>query len=152
MITAARDMEPAVVEDIEIARHELEGLDDNVQELVHTHSLWQELDIEFRRVESTITPDNITALANDWPDLKERTAVLSAAVPTIVRSADIYGPAVDTALAGSDARLTISNFRIYKSHAGTRFHALDQTLKDQCSELVKAGDSVARLVARLQYE
>jgi hypothetical protein len=152
MIEEAHDMEPEAVADIEIALHELEKLDDNVQELVHTHSLWQELDIDFRLVESAITPNDITALANDWPDLKERATVLSTVVPMIVRSADSYGPAVDTALAGSDARLTISNFRIYKSHAGTRFHALDQVLKDQCAELVKAGDSVARLVKRLQDE
>jgi len=152
MIEEARDTEPAAVADIEIALHELEELDDNVRELIHTHSLWQDLDIDFRRVESSITPNDITALADDWPDLKERATVLSAVVPMIVRSADSYGPAVDVALAGSDARLTISNFRIYKSHAGTRFHALDQTLKDQCAELVKAGDSVARLVRRLRNE
>jgi len=152
MIEESRDMDPAAVADIEIALHELEELDDNVQELIHTHSLWQDLDIDFRRVESAITPNDITALANDWADLKERATVLSAVVPMIVRSADSYGPAVDIALAGSDARLTISNFRIYKSHAGTRFHALDQTLKDQCAELVKAGASVARLVKRLHDE
>lgn len=139
-----------VADKLDKALSGLEELDDNVQELVRTHGLWQDVDVDLRLIDSAINPTDLTELTNLWPDLKQRVTVLSAAVPSIVRRSDNLATSVDSALAAKDARLIISRFRIYKSRAGTRFTALDTNLKQQCEELVKAGDSVAGLVTGLQ--
>lgn len=142
----------AVVGELQKALNDLEELDDNVQELVRTHALWQALDLDLRLIDSNINPNDVSELTNVWPQLKQRVTVLSAAVPSIVQRSDNLATSVDTALAAKDTRLIISKFRNYKSRAGTRFTALDTNLKQQCEELVKAGNSVAGIVAGLQHD
>lgn len=116
---------------------------------VESHSHWQNLDVELRRVDAVLVHD-LNELSFTWPDVRRLSAQLRHG------DAESWAAALgqeeeqlDNALQSENPALVRRHFYRFHRQAGLRFFAVDTELKKLCGELATiAGplDSVLRLL------
>jgi hypothetical protein len=143
-----KQLEPAKLASLEEALAEMERLDDTLQELVRNHTLWQDVDVVMRRVDTNVATDTFE-LVDTWPHLKTQVALLTAATSEWAKGIGKLAESVEKAIADNDAGSMARHFRRYRQRAGMRFFAVDTDLNEQCRELRKAGDPLAAIVQAL---
>lgn len=116
---------------------------------VESHSRWQNLDVELRRVDAVLVHD-LDELTFTWPDVRRLCAGLrgdnsqSWAVD-LGREEE----ALDNALTAQNPALVRRHFYRFRRQAGLRFYAVDTELKELCGQLATIAaplDSVLRLL------
>jgi len=116
---------------------------------VESHSRWQSLDVELRRVDAVLVHD-LNDLIFTWPDVRRLSALLRGdnsehwATDLSREEEDL-----DKALAAENPALVRRHFYRYRRQAGLRFYAVDSELKDLCGQLATIAaplDSVLRLL------
>ncbi len=130
------------------ALSEMERLDDTLQELVRNHTLWQDVDVVMRRVDTNLDTDTFE-LTDSWPDLRKQVEILTAASSEWAKGIAKLAESVEKAIAENDAHAMARHFRRYRQRAVLRFFAVDTDLNEQCRELRKAGDPLAAIVEAL---
>lgn len=128
----------------------LADLNNRLTVLVSDHDRWQDVDVQFRRIEAGID-SGLDELEESWTDLQSKIKPLvhdegQEWVLNLQRSA----AALDHAIAGHDPVRTRSCFGRYRRAAGERFFQVDTELKDLCGQLRTIGTplaAVAELIA-----
>ncbi|HVG23981.1 MAG TPA: toll/interleukin-1 receptor domain-containing protein [Thermoanaerobaculia bacterium] len=143
-----KQLHEAKLDKLEEALAEMERLDDTLQELVRNHTLWQDVDVVMRRVDTNLDTDTFE-LVDSWPDLKKQVAVLTAATTEWAKGIGKLADSVEKSIAEQDAGGMARHFRRYRQRAVLRFFAVDTDLNEQCRELRKAGDPLAAIVQAL---
>ena len=120
-----------------------------VAQAVESHSRWQNLDVELRRVDAVLVHD-LDDLIFTWPDVRTICAVLRG------DDSESWAAALgqeeerlDKALAAENEALVRRHFYRFRRQAGLRFYAVDTELKELCGELATIAaplDSVLRLL------
>jgi hypothetical protein len=118
--------------------------------LVDSHDKWQAIDLELRRIETTLDQDP-AELELSWPDLKEMVEPLCADASLPWAAALLAdGARLEAVLAAGDAGKIKQSFRRYRRQAGDRFYRVDVDLKRTCDDLrtiVAPLASVLRMIA-----
>ncbi|HUR80578.1 MAG TPA: toll/interleukin-1 receptor domain-containing protein [Thermoanaerobaculia bacterium] len=133
---------------LEDALAEMERLDDTLQELVRSHTLWQDVDVVMRRVDTNLDTDTFE-LTDSWPDLRKQITILTAASGEWAKGIAKLAESVQKAIDENDVHAMARHFRRYRQRAVMRFFAVDTDLNEQCRELRKAGDPLAAIVEAL---
>ncbi|HEU4888382.1 MAG TPA: hypothetical protein VFV49_10875 [Thermoanaerobaculia bacterium] len=144
-------MEREKITSLEEARDVMEQLEENLEILVRSHALWQDVDVVMRRVDTSIDAKTKETfeLEDTWLELKQQVAVLSAAHAAWVQPLRDESRAVDEAIAGKDAVKMVRYFQRFRKKATNRFFAVDADLKEQCEELGCIGKPLAEIVEAL---
>jgi hypothetical protein len=118
--------------------------------LVSSHDQWQAIDLELRRVETTLEQDP-GELELSWPDLKEMVEPLCTdGAATWAAGLLSDGAKLESALAAGEPNKTKQFFRRYRRQVSDRFYRVDVDLKRTCDDLRKIVEplaSVLRLIA-----
>lgn len=131
------------------ARDVLEVLDANLNTLVRSHQLWQDVDVTIRRVDTNIDTDTFE-LKDEWPELKKSVEALSASTAEWARKLREDEKAIEGAIAEDSQPSMIRFFRRFRQKAATRFFMLDRDLKAQCGELGNIGKPLSDIVEALK--
>lgn len=131
------------------ARDVLERLDANLDMLVRSHKLWQDVDVTLRRIDTNLETDTFE-LEDAWPDLRKSVDALSATSAEWARKLREDGKAIETAIAEKSQPSMVRFFRRFRQKAATRFFMLDRDLKAQCAELGNIGRPLASIVEALR--
>jgi hypothetical protein len=134
---------------LEQARDILERLDENLEMLVRSHKLWQDVDVVIRRVDTNIDTDTFE-LEDEWPELKRSVEALSASNAEWARKLREDEKAIDGAIAEKSQPSMVRFFRRFRQKAATRFFMLDRDLRAQCGELGNIGRPLATIVEALR--
>lgn len=118
--------------------------------LIESHDAWQGVDVELRRIESTIDQDS-TELEMSWPDLKVKCEVLYK------DSQEDWATAIGKEASGLDEALAAQNpakvkrsFRSYRRRASDRFFRVDVDLKTLCGDLRLVGQPLAAILKMVE--
>lgn len=148
-LLALPQLDPEKVREFEAGVAALSGLNATLATLVDSHDKWQAIDLELRRIETTLDQD-ITELELSWPDLKEMLEPLCAAAAAPWAAALLAdGERLEAALAAADSSKIKQFFRRYRRQAGDRFYRVDVELKRTCDDLraiVEPLASVLRII------
>lgn len=116
---------------------------------VESHSRWQSLDVELRRVDAVLVHD-LDDLTFTWPDVRHICQGLrgegSADWAVALGQEEEQ---LDQALQAADPAQVRRHFYRFRRQAGLRFYAVDTDLKNLCGELATIAaplDSVLRLL------
>ena len=118
-------------------------LKEKLYELIENHNRWQEIDIDFRRIEGLMTND-YSELENSWPDLKVMTEAQVVNIRedwAVLLARDIQK--LDAALVTTDLKKIRQAFQSVKTRANYRFYDVDLSLKDLCGKLRKVGEPLS---------
>lgn len=147
---ASLALDAAKVGEFEGAVLAIDRLSAALSSLVTDHDRHQAVDLELRRIESTLDRD-LSELELSWPDLKEQAAPLYTGLE------DVWANAVRSELDKLDGALTSQDptrirhfFRRYRRQLGDRFYRVDVDLKRLCDDLRKVGEpltGVLRVIA-----
>jgi hypothetical protein len=128
----------------------IDRLSESLSSLVTDHDRHQAVDLELRRIETTLETD-LSELDLSWLDLK------GLALPLYNGISDVWAEAVrseadklDTALSAQDPTKIRHFFRRYRRQLGDRFYRVDVDLKRLCDDLRKVGEpltGVLRVIA-----
>ena len=144
------NLDPEKVHQFEAGLAALSDLNVKLSALVASHDRWQAIDLELRRIETTLEQD-VSELELSWPDLKELVEPLCAESSAPWAAAlKAEAEKLETAIAGGDAARIRQCFRRYRRLAGERFYRVDVDLKRMCDELrtiVAPLASVLRILA-----
>lgn len=139
-------LDPEKVHQFELGVAALSSLNATLAALVDSHDKWQAIDLELRRVETTLDQDP-AELELSWPDLKEQVAPLCAdATATWAASLLADGAKLEAAIAEQDAGRIKQSFRRYRRQASDRFYRVDVELKRTCDDLRKIVEPLASLL------
>ena len=144
------DLDAEKVRQFEVGVETLGRLDGTLTALVDDHDRWQAAELELRLIESN--PDqSLEALEYSWSQVKEKVQPLAEGSdePWAVTFRE-EGEKLGRAIEAQDAAKARLRFRGCRRQAGTRFHAVDLMLKDQCDELRKAGEPLAEVLRRTE--
>ena len=107
---------------------------------VNDHDLHQAVDLELRRIETTLDHD-LYELEQSWPELK------SLAQPLYINSADAWSSMVQSESSKLDQACAVQDpvkmrhfFRRYRRQMGDRFYRVDVDLKRLCDDLRVIGE------------
>jgi hypothetical protein len=143
-------LDPEKVRQFEVGVAALSNLNKTLVALVTSHDQWQAIDLELRRLETTIDQDP-TELELSWPDLKEMVDPLCADATAPWAAALLAdGVKLETAITAADSSKIKQSFRRYRRQASDRFYRVDVELKRTCDELRKIVEplaSVLRMIA-----
>jgi hypothetical protein len=134
----------------EEARDVIEALDENLDVLVRSHRLWQDVDVEMRRIDTNISPKDAAELEISWNDLMKLVTVLWANPGDWVQPLREDARSVDAAIGSQDAAQMNRFFQRFRKKANNRFFTVDTNLKEQCTELAAIGKPLADLVEALK--
>ena len=118
-------------------------LKEKLYELIENHNRWQEIDIDFRRIEGLMT-DDYSELENSWVDLKAMTEAQVLNVKedwALLLARDIQK--LDAALVMAEKKKIGQAFQTVRSRANYRFYDVDVSLKDLCDKLRKVGEPLS---------
>jgi hypothetical protein len=118
-------------------------LKEKLYELIENHNRWQEIDIDFRRIEGLMTND-YSELENSWPDLKAMTESQVVNIKddwALLLARDIQK--LDAALVTADLKKIRQAFQSVRTRANYRFYDVDLSLKDLCDKLRKVGEPLS---------
>lgn len=139
------------VSQFEVGVVALAGLSSRLTGLVSEHDSWQAVDLELRRIETSLETD-LTEIELSWDDMRALAEPLYAeAQETWATALKTDAAKLDAALAASDATKIKHFFRRYRRQAGERFYRVDIELKRMTDDLRKVGEPLAgvlRLLAR----
>lgn len=143
-------LDPQKIRQFEAGVTALDGLNAELTALSDSHERWQTLDLELRRIETTLEQDT-AELALSWPDLKAMVAPLCPdPAEQWVISLQEDGAKLEGALQAADQNKIKQSFRRYRRQASDRFYRVDVELKRTCDDLRKIVDplaSVLRMIA-----
>ena len=118
--------------------------------LVSSHDQWQAIDLELRRVETTLDQDP-GELELSWPALKAMVAPLCAdGAATWAAGLLSDGGKLEGAINAAEPNKTKQFFRRYRRQVSDRFYRVDVDLKRTCDDLRKIVEplaSVLRMIA-----
>ncbi len=144
------DLDAEKVGQFESAVLAIDRLSSAVTTLVADHDRHQAIDLELRRIETTVEAD-LSELELSWADLK------ILATPLYDGVSEVWAEAVrseadklDTAFTTQDPTKIRHFFRRYRRQLGDRFYRVDIDLKRLCDDLRKVGEpltSVLRVIA-----
>ena len=127
--------DPAELRQLEDGLAGLEKLNAGLSLLVSSHDRWQAIDLELRRLESTLDQD-LGELELSWPDLKSMLEPLYADRAESWAGAMIGdGERLELALSAGEAAKIKQLFRRFRRQASDRFYRVDVDLKRTCDEL-----------------
>jgi hypothetical protein len=121
-------------------------LDASLQQILHDHESWQDLDFELRQVENMLERD-LAELEFSWQMIKEKAAPLieNRPEPWALELAK-YRQALDEALPTASPLKIRQAFRNFRHEAGSRFYKIDLDLNTLCGELRQVGQPLAAIV------
>jgi hypothetical protein len=139
-------LDPEKVHQFELGVAALSDLNKTLVALVSSYDQWQAIDLELRRIETTLDQDP-TELELSWPDLKEMVEPLCAD-PTAPWAAALLadGAKLEAAIAAGDSSKLKQSFRRYRRQAGDRFYRVDVELKRTCDDLRKIVEPLASVL------
>jgi hypothetical protein len=149
-LLALPSLDSEKVHQFELGVAALADLNVTLSALVADHDQWQAIDLELRRIETSLDQD-IGELELSWPDLKEMVDPLCiepAAAWAAALQSD--GAKLESAIAASDQNKIKQNFRRYRRQVSDRFYRVDVELKRTCDDLrtiVEPLASVLRMIA-----
>jgi hypothetical protein len=121
-----------------------------VDAMVNDHDRWQLLDIEVRRIATSVEL-RLDEFRDDWPRLRELTdELLEGSYEQWASDLRADMNAVEAALGGDDGRVIQRNFRRYRRRAAERFFRVDVNLKSLCDQLVVVGDTLKRTLETMR--
>ncbi|HYH07983.1 MAG TPA: toll/interleukin-1 receptor domain-containing protein [Thermoanaerobaculia bacterium] len=135
---------------LEHARDVMEALEENLGILVRGHRLWQDVEVEMRRIETNISAKDASELEISWSDLLKMVTVLWASPGDWVQPLRDDARSVDEAIAAGDPAQMNRFFVRFRKKANTRFFTVDTNLKEQCEELGTIGRPLAEVVEALK--
>jgi hypothetical protein len=149
-LLALPQLDPEQVRQFEVGVAALGDLNVSLSALVGSHDRWQSVDLELRRIETTLDQD-LGELELSWPDLKAMAEPLYTG-DSAAWAVALQGDAakLEAALAAGDANRIKPAFRRYRRQAGERFYRVDVELKRTCDdlrEIVGPLASVLRMLA-----
>jgi hypothetical protein len=149
-LLALPHLDPEPVHQFEVGVAALADLNSSLNALVAGHDRWQAVDLELRRIETSIDQD-LSELDLSWPDLKAMAEPLYAGVaaPWAMAIAGDAGK-LEGALAEGESNRIKQTFRRYRRQVGERFYRVDVELKRTCDdlrEIVGPLASVLRMLA-----
>ena len=146
------NMAPEKVLSLEKARDVMEELDENLDVLVRSHKLWQDVDVELRRIDTNIHPkvQDAEELELSWGDLMKKVIVLWAAPGDWVQPLRDDARVVAEGIAAKNPAQSIRYFSRFRRKANSRFFTVDTDLKKQCAELGEIGKPLAEVVEALK--
>ncbi len=143
-------LDPEQVHQFEVGVAALGDLNSSLSALVTSHDRWQAVDLELRRIETSLDQD-LSELELSWPDLKAMAEPLYAdtTAPWAVALLGDGGK-LESALASEEPNRIKQAFRRYRRQIGERFYRVDIELKRTCDDLrqiVGPLASVLRMIA-----
>jgi hypothetical protein len=143
-------LRPELVEQLAGGVTALERLAGSLTGLVGDHDRWQWAEQELRRIEGDLAR-SLEELESSWPYLKLQIEPLYASHSegwAMVLKAN--GTRLDNTLASHDPVKIREHFKMYRREAGNRFFKVDDTLKQQCHELLQAGEPLDTVLRSLE--
>jgi hypothetical protein len=138
------------VQQFESGVRALADLNVSLSALVSSHDQWQAIDLELRRIETTLDQDP-GELELSWPDLHEMVEPLCADVTASWAAALLSdGAKLGAAIGAGEPNKVKQLFRRYRRQVSDRFYRVDVDLKRTCDDLrmiVEPLASVLRMVA-----
>ena len=126
---------PAELRQLEDGLAALAKLNASLSALVSSHDRWQAIDLELRRLETTLEQD-LGELELSWPDLKSMLEPLYAdRAESWAGAMSGDGERLEHALGAGEAAKIKQQFRRFRRQASDRFYRVDVDLKRTCDEL-----------------
>lgn len=127
--------DPAELRQLEDGLAGLEQLNAGLSALVSSHDRWQAIDLELRRLETTLDQD-LGELELSWPDLKGMLEPLYAGRAESWAGLMLGdGERLEQALGTGEPTKIKQLFRRFRRQASDRFYRVDVDLKRTCDEL-----------------
>lgn len=125
-------------------------LDSNLRILRNEHDVWQNIEIEIKRIEGTIVKD-LSDLKEAWGYIKELLEkILQEERGEWVGLIKEVVKKLDDSLSTSDSRLIRQNFQRFRSRAVQRFYDVDLNLNELCENLREVGKPLNAVWEKIQ--
>ncbi|MBX2998646.1 MAG: CHAT domain-containing protein [Caldilineaceae bacterium] len=149
LTTVEASVDPEALRQLAAGVEALGRLAQTLAQTVRDHNLWQNLDVELRRVDAVLVHD-LDELIFSWPDVRRMAADLrrDTVAPwaeTLAREEE----QLDAALQSLNLALVRRCFFRFRRQAGIRFYQVDAELKNLCGEVARIAaplDSILRLL------
>lgn len=139
-----------LVERIAGAVMALERLAGSLTGLVTDHDRWQWVELELRQVEGNLAR-SVDELESSWPYLKKKIEPLYADRPeSWALALKATGARLEITLTSQDPVKIRDRFKSYRRVAGDRFFKVDDTLYDQCRELIQIAEPLDLVLRTLE--
>lgn len=126
------------------------NLDFNLRSLRNEHDVWQNIDIEIKRIEGTITRD-LCDLRETWDYIKELLEkIIHNDIGKLFELIKEVVEKLDKSLLTDDARLIRQNFQQFRSRAVQRFYDVDLNLNALCENLREVGKPLTTVWEKIQ--
>ena len=144
------ELDKEKLEQFEIGVEELAEMNGNLTSLINDHDIWQQIDLELRRIQSTLVYD-ATDLVDSWPYLKSEVENLTRSknnqweeeIKEDIKKLD--------AIVGSDNYIRLKrDFRLFYRRMAYRFYQVDVDLKVLSDNLRYVGQPLASVMRILQ--
>jgi TIR domain len=124
----------------------LSDLNASLVSLIESHSKWQEIDVELRRIEANTVYD-FSELEFSWPDLKRMVDELCASSKEQWAQALVEdGQKLEGAISLDSPAQIKQYFQRFRTRAGSRFYQVDFNVKELCGKLRLVGDPLATIL------
>ena len=128
----------------------LDKLSTSLTSLVADHDLWQDLDVELRRVENLIRQDTVE-LEMSWPDIETKaTKAIGQHDAQWAVNLRKFQTLLAEALAADDMKTAKRQFKLFRRQAAERFYQVDADLKQRCDGLAVIGKSLTEMMRLVQ--
>jgi hypothetical protein len=126
------------------------SINHNLSALIQEHDIWQEIDLELRRIEANME-SNPSDLEWSWPDLKVKAGPLyNVIVADWAHSLKADEEDLDKAISTQNPTQVKHCFQRYRRRAAARFYQVDLDLHGFCGELRTVGEQLDAVLAVIQ--
>jgi hypothetical protein len=140
------DLDAAKMAQFESGVEALSTLSQQLNELLHEHDSWQDIERELRRIEASLRLDT-TELEMFWTDLKQKVeALCDISIEEWALALKKDAAVLHASLAVHEPVRIREAFWRYRRQAGDRFFRVDTELKRLCDRLRQFGDPFADLL------
>ncbi|MDQ3249159.1 MAG: CHAT domain-containing protein [Chloroflexota bacterium] len=141
---------PTTVQQFATGVAALTVLNGGLTTLLNQHDRWQAIDLELRRIESSLSQD-VSELEISWPGLQTQIEPLTqvgAAIWVDALNSDRNG--LDGALQTQNPVRTRLYFQRFRRQVGHRFYQVDSELRLLCDELRRVGAPLAAVLQEVE--
>jgi hypothetical protein len=140
------ELDTAKMAQFESGVEALSTLSQQLNELLHEHDSWQDIERELRRIEASLRLD-ITELEMFWNDLKQKVeALCDISIEEWALALKKDGAVLHASLAVHEPVRVREAFWRYRRQAGDRFFRVDTELKRLCDRLRQFSDPFSDLL------